>query len=585
MADETNNVILEDKKVIDIVGQFFVPNYQRGYRWGESQVKTLLSDLWNKASASEKQVDYCLQPLVVRKRPLKEDGTQEYELIDGQQRLTTLYILFSYMKASGLPMAENKFTLDYETRPGTATFLKNMTESGADKNIDFYHIWSARKSIGEWFGETFSGDLSRQVAALFKLYTYIVEHVQVIWYEVGAGEDPNLLFTRLNIGRIKLTNAELIKALFLRRSDNVGDEPRQIEIAAQWDAMERQLCADGDEFWYFLTRSDPRKYPTRIEFLFDMMADKCEGEREEYFTFFAFDKLISDKGAEEVWREIVENFLRMKEWYEDKVFYHKIGYLISTGSQTMKDVFEMAKERRKSELEALLDARIAASIKKESRDSYLELSYDKPQDKYCISKMLLLFNVQSILNEKVYQRFPFSKYNNNEWSLEHIHAQQSEGLKTAEVQRDWMRTHLDSLKEISAEGENVELIAKMTAAIENETFIPQSDFEKVHSEVVVRLSAGTDLEYIHTLSNMALLTKGDNAALSNSTFDVKRNEIVRLDRKGAFIPYCTKMVFLKYYTPSKDNQVHFWGAKDRDAYLKAIFQVLDPYLPREEEEV
>ena len=77
---------------------------------------------------------------------------------------------------------------------------------------------------------------------------------------------------------------------------------------------------------------------------------------------------------------------------------------------------------------------------------------------------------------------------------------------------------------------------------------------------------------------MALLTRSNNAALNNSTFDVKRNQIVRLDQKGAFIPYCTKMVFLKYYTPSNENQIHFWGQKDRDAYINAISEILQPYL-------
>ena len=103
-------------------------------------------------------------------------------------------------------------------------------------------------------------------------------------------------------------------------------------------------------------------------------------------------------------------------------------------------------------------------------------------------------------------------------------------------------------------------------------------FDNIFNEVCNVLSEDGDSEYIHTLSNMALLKKNDNAALNNSTFDVKRNKIVEMDQKGAFIPYCTKMVFLKYYTPSNDNQVHFWGKKDRDAYLAAMAKVLKPYL-------
>ena len=77
---------------------------------------------------------------------------------------------------------------------------------------------------------------------------------------------------------------------------------------------------------------------------------------------------------------------------------------------------------------------------------------------------------------------------------------------------------------------------------------------------------------------MALLSSSDNAALNNSTFDVKRNEIINKDKSGEYIPFCTRMVFLKYYTPSADNQLHFWGHADRVEYVNAINTVLKDYL-------
>ena len=77
---------------------------------------------------------------------------------------------------------------------------------------------------------------------------------------------------------------------------------------------------------------------------------------------------------------------------------------------------------------------------------------------------------------------------------------------------------------------------------------------------------------------MALLNSSDNAALNNSTFDVKRNKIIEMDKIGQYIPFCTKMVFLKYYTPSEKNQLHFQGQADRIAYVEAINRVLKNYL-------
>lgn len=85
-------------------------------------------------------------------------------------------------------------------------------------------------------------------------------------------------------------------------------------------------------------------------------------------------------------------------------------------------------------------------------------------------------------------------------------------------------------------------------------------------------------EYLHSIANLALLNTADNAALNNSTFDVKRNKIIEMDRNGQYIPFCTKMVFLKYYTPSENNDLHFWGQPDRIAYVNEINKVLEGYL-------
>ena len=53
-------------------------------------------------------------------------------------------------------------------------------------------------------------------------------------------------------------------------------------------------------------------------------------------------------------------------------------------------------------------------------------------------------------------------------------------------------------------------------------------------------------------------------------FEVKRQRILDLDRKGAYIPICTRQVFLKYYTDADAQQVHFWSTQDREAYLATI---------------
>lgn len=85
-----NYVILEAKPIKDIRGTFYIPAYQRGYRWERTQVKTLLNDLYQCMEANGQEKDYCLQPVVVQKKGVQKKGELKYDLIDGQQRLTTI---------------------------------------------------------------------------------------------------------------------------------------------------------------------------------------------------------------------------------------------------------------------------------------------------------------------------------------------------------------------------------------------------------------------------------------------------------------------------------------------------------------
>lgn len=450
-----------------------------------------------------------------------------------------------------------------------------------DSNI-FTLIQEIRKQvkvecIREWVEKNFE-DENFMADAIDRLFGFLINKVKVIWYEVCEDEDPIALFTRLNIGRIQLTNAELIKALLLKEYEDDDVDKDQIERSMQWDHIEKELRSENDEVWYFLTTKDARLYPTRIELLFDMMANKRENEKEKYYTFFWFENEIKTKGVKTIWEEIQKNFLQIKEWYSDNLLYHKIGYLISSRTMNMMDIFKKAQGCRKSVFLNELDKMIAESINFQLKDenTYRDLNYEKNYKE--ISNLLLLFNIESIIKEQVYQRFPFSKYNTAEWSLEHIHAQNSQGLKKKETQIEWVKMHLESIISVNDKGQYDEIIAEMKNIISTNQIETRNVFDELFNKVCNALSEDSDSDYIHTLSNMALLTKNDNAALNNSTFDVKRNQIVSMDQRGAFIPYCTKMVFLKYYTPSRENQIHFWGQKDRIAYIKAMENIIQPYL-------
>ena len=130
--------------------EFFIPDYQRGYRWEKQEIIDLLTDLYTYAKAVFRQETtskfYCLQPLVV-----KERAENNYEVIDGQQRLTTIYLLLNYLNE------ENPFKLTYETRKNCEDFFEQRKYLNiVSSNPDFYHISKGYSYIKEWFEETLS---------------------------------------------------------------------------------------------------------------------------------------------------------------------------------------------------------------------------------------------------------------------------------------------------------------------------------------------------------------------------------------------------------------------------------------------
>lgn len=556
-------IILNTKLVGDIRGDFFVPSYQRGYRWSKTEVVRLLDDVYS----TEGKRNYCLQPVVVRK------NGDVYELIDGQQRLTTIYLIYRYMNnASGGFIEEPHFTLSYQTRDNSAKFLQTVDLSQKEENIDFWFMCRAYESIKNWF------ENRDKKSTITNVNKYFDEIVKIIWYEVGESEDAISLFTRLNIGKIPLTSAELVKAMFLSRdSDNNVDREKQEEISLQWDNIEKEL--HNDSFWYFLTNKINTNYQTRIDLVLDLISSKPQDCKDKYFTFFKFDEMHKQETLDNIWHKIQQTFLVLKDWYENHELYHKIGYLVASNSATLQEIYDNSKDKTKDAFKTALDEKIKESIA--ITENYAELSYEKVLDQKKISTLLLLFNVESVRQSgENSQWFPFDKYKYGKdgkvvWSLEHIHAQQSEGMRTQEMWKEWLKLHVSSIRTVS--NNSTQLIDRMNAAIAKEK-LERNEFEQLQQDVIELLSVKGNIEYLHSIANMALLNSSDNAALNNSTFDVKRNVIIEMDKKGQYIPFCTKMVFLKYYTPSDETQLHFWGHEDRKAYIQAMNTVLSDYL-------
>jgi len=219
-----------DLKIVtirDIIDKkFLIPSYQRGYRWEEIQVRELLNDLNTFFKSAKDDELYFLQPIVIK----KDKNNNVYKIIDGQQRLTTIYLILKFFENyirddEEYGFKDEFYEIAYETREKSNDFLKkikNKSEEKAKENIDFYYIYKAYQTIKSWYNEMRENDNIKRSkfveSLLFDKVRFKNEpklgRVAFIWYEIDNSENENSVFTRLNLGKIPLTDSELIKTIF-----------------------------------------------------------------------------------------------------------------------------------------------------------------------------------------------------------------------------------------------------------------------------------------------------------------------------------------------------------------------------------
>lgn len=567
MSNEQENKI-KVTAVSELLGMiFFIPGYQRGYRWTEQQVKDLLNDI--NEFEPENDSWYCLQPLVVKElkeytfKRIKEEAASleevknllkgRWEVIDGQQRLTTIYLILACLGVT------DKYTIEYETRKGSKGFLENISEKAEDEakgNIDFFYMHKAYKTIKKFFDKKKNQEHFQEG---FK--DKLLNNVKFIWYDVGDldEEKKHNLFSNLNSGKIALTNAELIKALFLNKVGTEKGSEREIQqrlIAEEFDQMERAIRQD--DFWYFVA-GNQGKPSSCINLLFDLMLESDSTgngkylKEETFRTFFYFnDKL---KKESNLWDEVQKVFHILEGWFSDFELYNLIGYLRAVRAVKDKElplISGLYNDYNRNENKSISTFKTALKkLCKEYIDyennNFLELRYDEKKNQ--VFNLLLLFNIATLnanLQEK--NRFSFANFHKNKWDVEHISPQNPKDN--------------EELKKIIEDRQNPN----------NEKEI-ESEREKFFA---------TD-ESLMSIENLTLLTSHDNRGISNGFFFEKRNKLKEYFQKGSFIPTCSMNVFMKFYSENP-QQMNFWDEDDRKSYKKAIEDRIIEFLGDKEDQ-
>lgn len=691
-----NSKQLTISQLIEAGISFEIPNYQRGYRWGKTEVIDLLEDIMDVVKEDYtplvlrdicKRSPYCLQPISFDN---SKESNNTMIVVDGQQRLTTTFLILKYIASRFGSLSReviDEFDIDDPdefckeisihyadpTRESVFQKVKSNLESINTENIDAYYITEAYSFIREW------GDNNiKKAKALNQFAIKFFYGTSIIWYEIDKTTDgtPNDYFSKTNTGRIPLTNSELIKAILMldeyciKKDNTSGDnssdldkgkkedeqrrlnlerlENQRIKMSRQWDSIENALR--NDELWYFLTENSDEYEDTRIDFIFNIIARELYPELNMgYNSMKEFFELNRERGAfiiiarylkenehrddsnsladpigVYVWKKAWNTYMVFREWFDNREWYHLIGYILSAdknidaeailklfnksdffSKKQIREAIVTMTEKNAGMIYVDADGKEVKRTEAEYKKYINGLSYESESDKAEIRKILLLFNVVSVLNDNTESArasrdtfFPFSRYKKENWNLEHIHSKEDGNFSRdfAKAYLHYIDEMIERLKKETTPNKQELATLKKVREIYNLRYDACIE-ERMGEDEAVRFAAqescnewirvyrdDLDEDSVNGIGNLALLDETTNKSYHNAPFFIKRmiiGDIVlgKIDNVSRFIPFCTRNVFDKTYTKLPSAMMH-WNGSDYNDYLDVIVEVLYKYFDK-----
>ena len=556
--------------------KYYIAPYQRGYKWAAEkeydQVPQLLNDTYE---AFQQNMDnYFLQFITVK----YDRKNSWYEVIDGQQRLTTLSLLFYVLAKFGKEnIAKDKVVYSRYNKEEEGNIFGVVIErieeddDSKDSEIktqDFYYLVRAGRCIKKW--------LKEHKDEIDNYIQYVRNNVKIILNQENEFTSSEEVFMNLNDNRVPLTDIYLVKGLLLtlavRREDS-NHSPysyenilsQRVVMGRMWDEI-YSWFSDANVSHYFF--KDDNIGMTRV--LEMAIGAHMSGKKPHALFNLYNDKIKDAKTAFEKLQRIKHIYLKLRGIYEgESQLYNMLGYAIFCEGNKINltsDIIDTHTKKIKVRLAKQIIDKIPQLSCPENLGADEKNAYFKNTQRYenlgykskneALTNLLLAFSVFPESQDHNY-RFDFCSYDREDWSFEHISPQHPKSqVKISEAAKDIVIEKIQKSTEINDEDKK-----KLVRMIENGEKVVVDDIAFLYDD-------GVDL---HSLGNMALLTRGDNSSLSNNPYIAKRNILFELKNNGKFVPRHTMDVFNKVLnTPSGkpfDSDIHVWTNNDIAAQI------------------
>lgn len=581
---EKNKLLIKDIKDSEI------PNYQRGYKWEISNVEDLLNDINNINNIDKNE--HCLHNLTII------ENENKWEIIDGQQRLTTIFLILKYL-------GKEYYSLSYKIRTETECFLnneindiiKNLKYNKYKKELelfndiknknnnynkqDIYYICRALFTIYNWFNKNYK---DKPIEAFIEK----LESVYFYKHEVKTKDNISCetVFSNLNSGRVPLTDIELIKAdliINISKLETKGNEneilinEKRSNIGRLWDEMESWLAQD--EVWYWIATKN--NSVNKLSLLFNLCSELKEGKNiyEKYYNYVYDKNLKCDYSKiKTIWENIKNYYYTIKDWYLDNDLYHLIGIIVSFGININEFIENNSNIKNKNELKNELKNEIIRHLKLTNKDNklkfgdidYLELDYNNDKDE--VNKIFTLLNCLEGYNNKdnrfnEHFRYRFDIHNKYNWSIEHIIPRNPKKDTILDYFNDIIKIlynkqneELEKIKGEIKEKLNEPKYKEFNGSIEK---LKLSNNDKLKEEFIEDFN---NIININNIGNLALLGIDTNSSLKNKIFKEKRNILLKfISNEGRFIPPLTLKVFSKTFDGANGEEM-YWTHEDFNKY-------------------